>query len=68
MAACEVGKEAIWLRELLAYLFENYLGPTVINCDNQSCIKMSGDIVFHSRKNISIISSSLLGTWCRMGS
>lgn len=39
MAACEVGKD----------LFEKSLGPTMINYDNQSCIKMSGDPVFHSR-------------------
>ena len=47
VAACEVGKEAVWLRKLLIDLFEKSLGPTVINCDNQSCIKMSGDPVFH---------------------
>ena len=49
VAACEIGKEVVWLRKLLTYLFEKSLGPTVINCDNQSCIKMSGDPMFHSR-------------------
>ena len=46
---CEVGKEVVWLRKLLTDLFEKSLGPTVINCDNQRCIKMSGDPVFHAR-------------------
>eukprot|EP00253_Pinus_taeda_P014487 PITA_14487 len=49
VAACEVGKEVVWLRKLLIDLFERALGPNVINCDNQSCIKMFGDLVFHSR-------------------
>lgn len=29
--------------------FEEPLGHTVINCDNQSCIKMSEDPMFHAR-------------------
>eukprot|EP00253_Pinus_taeda_P006700 PITA_06700 len=48
VVACEVGKEVAWLRNLLTDLFEESLGPIMINCENQSCIKMSGDIVFHS--------------------
>lgn len=49
VAACEVAKEVVWLRKLLTNLFEKSVGPTVINFDNQSCIKMSGDPMFHSR-------------------
>jgi len=49
VVACEVGKEVVWLRKLLTNLFEKPLDPTVINCDNQNCIKMSGDLVFHAR-------------------
>ena len=49
VAACEVGKEVVCLRKLLIDLFEKSLGPTMINCDNQSCIKMSRDPVFHAR-------------------
>lgn len=53
MVACEVEKEIVWLRNLLTYFFEKSPGPTVINCDNQSCVKMSGDPMLHSRmKNI----------------
>ena len=43
MAACEVGKEAVWLRKLLSNLFEKPLSPTVT-------IKMSEDPVFHARR------------------
>eukprot|EP00253_Pinus_taeda_P018600 PITA_18600 len=49
VVACKVRKEAVWLRKLLTNLFEKPLGITVINCDNQSCIKMFGDPVFHAR-------------------
>ena len=31
VVACEIGKEAIWLRKLLKDLFKKSLGPTVIN-------------------------------------
>lgn len=38
VAACEVNREAIWLRKLLSDLFEGPMNPTVIHCDNTSCI------------------------------
>jgi hypothetical protein len=43
MAASLVSCEAIWLHKLLAGLFGQELEPTVIHCDNQSCIKLSGE-------------------------
>jgi hypothetical protein len=47
--------EAIWLHKLLAGLFDQELDPTVIYCDNQSCIKLSENPVFHDRsKHIEI--------------
>ena len=49
MVACEVGKEVVWLRKLLIDLFEKPLDPTMIKYDNQSCIKISGDPMFHDR-------------------
>ena len=49
VAACEVGKEVVWLRKLLSDLFGKLRDPTMINCDNQSNIKMSKDPVFHAR-------------------
>ena len=51
MASCE----AIWIHKLLTRLFDQELEPTVIHCDNQSCIKLSEDPVFHDRsKHIEI--------------
>ena len=42
-------REAVWLRKLLIGLFGKPLKPTVIHCDNQSCIKLSENPVFHNR-------------------
>jgi hypothetical protein len=39
----------MWLRKLLSDLFSAELEPTVIHCDNQSCIKLSVNPVFHVR-------------------
>ena len=47
--------EAIWLRKLLSGLFNLELETTVILCDNQSCIKMTENPMFHDRsKHIEI--------------
>eukprot|EP00253_Pinus_taeda_P033466 PITA_33466 len=51
LAACE----AIWMRKILVGLFGSHLDPTVIYCDNQSCIKLSAKTIFHDRsKHIDI--------------
>ena len=49
IAASDVGEEAIWLRKLLAGLFGDVLETTVIQCNNQSCVKLSKNLVFHDR-------------------
>ena len=55
IAACSTSCEAIWLRKLLSGLFNLELDTTVILCDNQSCIKMTENPVFHNRsKHIEI--------------
>ena len=41
IAACEVNKEAVWLRKLLYDLFEGPMDPTMIHCDNTSCIRLT---------------------------
>eukprot|EP00253_Pinus_taeda_P007383 PITA_07383 len=41
--------EAIWLRKLLMNLFRRNMEATTIMCDNQSCIKLSENLVFHDR-------------------
>ena len=45
MAASLAACEAIWMRKILVGLFESHLDPTVIYCDNQSCIKLSANLV-----------------------
>ena len=49
VAACEVSIEAIWLRKLLSDLFEGPMNPTVILCDNTSCIRLFEDPIFHGK-------------------
>ena len=55
IAACSASCEAIWLRKLLIDLFDLEMRATMILCDNQSCIKMTKNPVFHDRsKHIEI--------------
>jgi hypothetical protein len=55
MAASQASCEAIWLRKLLFGLFGHELRPIVIHCDNQSCIKLYENPIFHDRsKHIEI--------------
>jgi hypothetical protein len=47
--------KAIWLRNLLTGLFDLEMRVTAILCDNQRCIKMTENLVFHDRsKHIEI--------------
>jgi hypothetical protein len=51
VASCE----AVWLRKLLAEIFDLELEPTLIHCDNQSCMKLTENLVFHdTSKHIDI--------------
>jgi hypothetical protein len=43
--------EAIWLRKLLTGLFDLEIDATTILCDNQRCIKMTENLVFHDKLN-----------------
>jgi hypothetical protein len=57
IGACSASCEAIWLRKLLVGLFDLEMEATVILCDNQSCIKMSKNPVFHDKsKHIDSVS------------
>ena len=49
VSASDASREAVWLRKLLSDLFDTSLEPVVIHCDNQSCIKISENPVFHDR-------------------
>jgi hypothetical protein len=55
MAASQASCESLWLCKMLVGLFGVQLRPTVIYCDNQSCIKLSENPIFHDRsKHIEI--------------
>ena len=47
IASCLANCEAVWLRKLLARLFDLELETTCVFCDNQSCVKLFNNIVFH---------------------
>jgi hypothetical protein len=47
MAMSQVACEGIWMRNILVGLFGSHLDSKVIYCDNQSCIKLSINPVFH---------------------
>ena len=49
IVASVASREAVWLRKLLSDLYSVELEPTVIHCDNQSCIKRSESPMFHDR-------------------
>ena len=56
MVASQASCEAIWLCKMLFGLFGQTLRPTMIYCDNQSCIKLTRNLVFHDRsKHIEIM-------------
>ena len=55
MAASTTTQEAVWLQKLLTILFFQIQGPTMIHCDNHSCIQMLVNLVFHDKtKHIEI--------------
>jgi hypothetical protein len=49
MVAIQANYEAIWIHQLLFGLFGHELRPKVIHCDNQSCIKLYNNTVFHDK-------------------
>ena len=49
IAACMLACEAVWLQKLPASLFGQRLEPTLIHCDNQSCVKLSVIPIHHDR-------------------
>ena len=55
MAASQAACEAISMRKILVGLFGSHLDPTVIHCDNHSCIKLSINLVFHDRSKHIVI-------------
>jgi hypothetical protein len=67
MAASQASCEAIWLRKMLVGLFGQEMSPTVIHCDNQSCIKLSENPVFHDRSKHIEIRYHFIRDWVQRG-
>jgi hypothetical protein len=45
----------MWLHKMFSGLFDQVMYSTLIYCDNQSCVKLSKNLVFHDRlKHIDI--------------
>ena len=49
VSTSDTSREAVSLQKLVSDLFAMNLEPIVIHCDNQSCIKISENLVFHDR-------------------
>ena len=49
IVACSTCTEAVWPQKLLSCLFDVAMDPTGIWCDNQSCIKLLENPVFHEK-------------------
>ena len=55
VVSCSASCEEVWLRKLLSDLFDLRLDATCIHCDNQSCMKLSENPMFHDNsKHIEI--------------
>ena len=55
VVACSTNCETVWIRKLLSDIFDLYMDATCIHCVNQSCVKLSENLVFHDKsKHIEI--------------
>ena len=55
IATCSASCESIWILKMISCLFDMELDTTVILCDNQICIKITENHVFHDKtKHIEI--------------
>ena len=55
VTSCSASCEAVWLWKLLSDIFDLQLDATYIHCDNQSCVKLSENPVYHDKsKHIEI--------------
>jgi hypothetical protein len=49
IATCSASSEVVWLRKFLVGLFDLELEVNCIFCDNQSCIRLSENPLFHDK-------------------
>ena len=67
MATSQARCEALWLCNTLHGLFGQMLRPSTIYCDNQSCIKLSNNSVFHDRLKHIEIRYHFIRDWAQRG-
>ena len=66
VATCLASCVAVWLWKILFDFFDLQLEATCIFCDNQSCVKLFENPVFHDKsKNIEIKYHYIRDIWCR---
>jgi hypothetical protein len=49
IALCVAVCKSVWLRKLRVNLFGHEMDSTIIHCDNQSCVKLFENHVFHDK-------------------
>jgi hypothetical protein len=49
IATSDASKEVVWLRKLVSWLFDDKLEAMMVHCDNQNCIKLTENPIFHDR-------------------
>ena len=55
VTSCSASCEVVWMWKLLSGLFDLQVDATCIHCDNQSCVNLSENPVFHDKsKHIEI--------------
>jgi hypothetical protein len=67
MATSQASCKAIWLHKLLVGLFGQGLSPIVIHYNNQSCIKLSENPVFHDMSKHIEIKYHFIRDWVQRG-
>jgi hypothetical protein len=67
LAASQASCEAIWIHKMLVGLFGQGMYLTVIHCDNQSCIKLYENLVFHDRSKDIEIRYHFVHYWVQRG-
>ena len=51
IALSVVVRKEVWIHKILEYLFGHVMDSTIIHYGNQSCAKISENLVFHEKSN-----------------
>ena len=67
VVACLASCEVVWLRKLLSDLLDLQLDATCIYCNNQICVKLSKNPVFHEKSKKNEIKYHYIGDMVQRG-